>query len=340
MTSTSSRSADAGTLRAQAAALRRFTRFYTRRLGLLGDALLDSGYSMTQSRLLWEIAHRTSPSAGELARALALDPGYVSRALAALQRAGLLRKAADPGDRRQRVLTLTRAGHSVIASLERASQRQAEQALATLPVHARGALVDAMATVERSLEPLDATAPGTAPSAGPPAGRGAPYLLRPPRPGDYGHVISRQGALYAAEYGWDATFEALVAEIVAKFIRRYDARHERCWIAERDGAVVGSVFLVRQSARVGQLRLLYVEPAARGLGIGARLVAECIDEARRVGYRRLVLWTNDVLVSARRIYEAAGFRLASEERHHSFGKDLVGQYWALDLAAVTKRAGA
>lgn len=322
---------DHRSLQSDAAALRRFSRFYTRRLELLGERLLGSGFSLTQSRLLWELAHRSRPTPGELARALALDAGYVSRQLTALQRNGLLRKEPSSDDRRSSVLALTRAGRTAIERLEPASQRQAEATLAGVPAPQRRALVDAMDRIEQLLDPTEAA--DEVARAGVPRGAPAAWLLRPPRAGDLGHVVARHGELYATEYGWDITFEALVAEIVAKFVRDFDAQRDCCWIAERAGERVGSVFLVRQSARVGKLRLLYVEPSARGLGIGARLVEECIAQARRVGYRRLTLWTNDVLVSARRIYQAAGFELVSSEPHHSFGKDLTGEYWSLDLAA-------
>ncbi len=322
----------------QIAAVRAFTRFYTRQLGLLGKELHDSGFSLTQARVLYELAHASGLAPGELSRQLGLDAGYMSRLVGALQRRGLVRKTGASDDRRRSELALTRAGRAAFATLDRASQDTAAQALEPLSAADRSRLVDAMATVQRL---LGSAGVGAAQNAVTAAAAGAPapaptaapaYLIRPPRPGDWGMVISRQGALYASEYGWDDSFEALVAEIVARFVRRYDPKHERCWIAEKDGQMVGSIFLVRQSVRVGKLRLLYVDASARGLGIGARLVDECIAEARRIGYRKLTLWTNDVLVSARRIYQAQGFVLVKEEHHSSFGKDdLVGQHWDLQL---------
>jgi DNA-binding MarR family transcriptional regulator/GNAT superfamily N-acetyltransferase len=297
-------------------AVRRFNRFYTQRIGVLEEGLLKSPFSLAQVRVLYELAHRERPTAAALARDLGLDQAYLSRILARFEKEGLIARAASASDGRQTEVSLTESGLATFAPLERATDQAVAAMLSRLSPVDRDRLLSAMARIEALL--------------GEPNGH-APFVIRGARPGDYGWVVSRQGVLYAAEYGWDETFEALVAEIVAAFIRNFDPGREGCWLAERGGEVVGSVFLVREPDAVGKLRLLYVEPEARGLGIGRRLVAECIAAARRAGYGKLTLWTNDILVSARRIYEAAGFRLASEERHHSFGKDLVGQFWELVL---------
>lgn len=299
------------------AAVRRFNRFYTRHVGALNEGLLDSPFSLAEMRVIYELAQRDGLSGAELCRDLGLDPGYLSRMVKGLERRGLLERTPSPTDGRERRLALTPAGRAAFAPLDRASSEEVAAVLAPLAASDQERLVRAMATIERLLSVR--------------AERRAAYVIRAPRAGDYGTIIGRQGALYSQEYGWDATFEALVAEIVASFIRSLDADRERCWIADRDGEVVGSVFVVRASDHVAKLRLLYVDAAARGLGIGARLVDECIRFARQAGYTTLTLWTNDVLVAARRIYEAAGFVLTGEERHHSFGKDLVGQTFELRL---------
>jgi DNA-binding MarR family transcriptional regulator/GNAT superfamily N-acetyltransferase len=299
------------------AAVRRFSRFYTRQLGLLGEGLLESEFSLTESRVLYELAHQDGLTATALGRDLGLDTGYLSRILKKFEARGLLARAQSESDARQSILTLTPAGRAAFEPLNHASRAQ----LATMLCQLRGGELDeltrAMATVETLLGRSEAAA--------------APVILRPHQVGDIGWVARRQGMLYAQEYGWDDTFEALVAEIGAKFIRAFDPKRERAWIAERDGAIIGSVFVVKESDEVAKLRLLYVEPAARGLGLGRRLVGECIRFARARGYRTLTLWTNDILTAARRIYVEAGFTLVAEEKHHSFGKDLVGQNWALAL---------
>jgi DNA-binding MarR family transcriptional regulator/GNAT superfamily N-acetyltransferase len=299
------------------AAVRRFSRFYTRLLGLLQEGYLASPFSLTQVRVLYELARREDPTAGELARDLGLDAGYLSRILGDFERRGLVERRRSKADGRQVLLRLSEHGWEAFTPLDRRSHDEVGALLDRLPESEQQRVVEAMGIIERLL--------GAQPEPR------APYILRPPLPGDLGWVVQRHGALYAREYGWDETFEALVAEIVAKFLRTYDPRRERCWIAEKDGTSVGAVFCVRRSPTVAQLRLLLVEPEARGLGIGRRLVDECIRFARAAGYRKMMLWTNDVLVSARRIYEAAGFRLVEEERHHSFGRDLVGQNWELKL---------
>lgn len=299
-------------------AVRAFTRFYTRQIGLLDESLLKSAFSLSESRVLYELAHRDGLTASGLARDLGLDPGYLSRMLTRLEEQGLLARTSSPEDARQSLLALTPAGRKAFAPLDKGSRRQVAAMLAGLAAPDQARLVAAMQTVQRLL-------------GGEPAEPKVPYILRDLQPGDIGWVIRRHGMLYAQEYGWDDTFEGFVAEIAGEFVKSRDAKRERCWIAERDGEIVGSVFLMRQSDAVAKLRLLYVEPSARGLGIGARLTEECIRFARAKGYKTLTLWTNDILVSARRIYQAAGFKLVKSERHHSFGKDLVGQNWDLIL---------
>jgi DNA-binding MarR family transcriptional regulator/GNAT superfamily N-acetyltransferase len=301
----------------QIAQVRRFSRFYTRQIGLLEEGLLNSEFSLTEVRVLYELAYRVGLTAADLARELALDTGYLSRILKRFEARGLIERSPAQEDGRQMVLALTDAGRAVFAPLDQASANQVAVMLAKLTAGDRQLLVRALRTVERLL--------GDSPEPR------VPYILRPHQPGDIGWIAHRQGLLYAQEYGWDETFEALVAEIAAAFVKTYDPKRERCWIAERENEIVGSVFLVRQSDEIAKLRLLYVEPSARGLGIGRRLVDECIGFARAKGYKTLTLWTNDVLVSALNIYKAAGFRLVKEEEHHSFGKDLVGQNWDLDL---------
>lgn len=301
---------------ASVTAIRGFNRFYTRRIGVLQQGLLDSEFSLAEARVLYELAHREQLTASELVRELGLDAGYLSRILRTFQQRGLLSRKPAPQDARQSLLTLTPKGRKAQAVLEERSDRQVGAMLEPLGEGARSRLVQAMRAIEDLL-----------------GGGGArrPYLLRTHQPGDLGWIVQRNAALYAQEYGWDGSYEALVAEIVAGFIREFDASCERCWIAERDGERLGSVMLVRRSADEAQLRLLLVEPAARGQGVGRRLVEECVRHARACGYRSLMLWTNDVLAAARRIYQACGFELVSEEKHHSFGKDLVGQVWRLQL---------
>jgi len=267
--------------------------------------------------VLYELAHRARPTASELGQTLGLDAGYLSRILAGFASRGLVGRRPSPSDGRRSLLRLTAKGRRAFASLDRRSQDETAALLAPLAAGEQGRLVGALQTVERLL--------GGAPAAG------GSCVLRPPRPGDIGWVVHRHALLYAREYGWDERFEALVAGIAAKFMARHDPARECFWIAERDGEIVGSVLLVRQSRTVAKLRLLLVEPAARGHGIGARLVDECIRFARQAGYRRIMLWTNDVLEAARRLYEKAGFRLLRAEPHHSFGHGLVGETWVLAL---------
>jgi len=305
-------------LERRVAAIRRFNRFYTKQIGVLRGGLLKSPFSLTEVRVLYELAHREAPTATELGQELGLDAGYLSRILSGLARRRLVQKTTSEADGRQSLLSLTKQGREAFAALDVRASDEIRAMLKDVAAPEQGRLVEAMHTIEGVL--------GAAPE------KRAPYLLRPPQPGDMGWVIHRHGALYAQEYGWDERFEALVAGIVANFAHHHDPKRERCWIAEKDGAIVGSVFLVERRKTVGQLRLLLVEPSARGLGIGQRLVGECIRFARQVGYRKVVLWTNDVLHAARRIYEKAGFRLVHQQPNDSFGHDLVEQDWELTLS--------
>ena len=300
-------------------AIRAFNRFYTRQIGVLDEHLLATGFSLAEARLLYELAARDRVSAADLARELSLDPGYLSRLLAAFAKRKLIVREPSPGDGRLALVSLTRRGRDAFGPLDARSSEAVAEMIAPLSEADRKRLVAGMVAIRSALGDT------------PPRPAAAPIVLRGHQPGDIGWVIHRQGKLYAEEYGWDETYEALVAEILAAFVKNFDAKRERSWIAEMEGAVVGSLFLVRQSDDVAKLRLLYVEPSARGLGLGSRLVEECIAFARGKGYRLLTLWTNDVLASARRIYEGHGFRLVSQGRHKSFGKDLVGQTWELTL---------
>jgi DNA-binding MarR family transcriptional regulator/GNAT superfamily N-acetyltransferase len=293
------------------AAVRRFNRFYTSKIGVLH--YLGSDFSLGEVRVLYELAHRADPpTATELCGVLGVDAGYLSRLLRGFERRRLITRTRSDVDGRRSHLALTAAGRAAFAPLGARSHDEIAALLAPLAEPDRVRLVEAMATIEGILGGADRT---------------PPFTLRPHRPGDMGWVVQRHGALYAEEFGWDERFEALVATIVARFIERYDPACERCWIAEKDGARVGSVFLVRRSRTVAQLRLMLVEPKARGLGVGTRLVAECERFARESGYRSIVLWTQSVLLAARHIYEAAGYRLTRKERHTSFGHDLVGETW-------------
>lgn len=301
------------------AAFRRFNRFHTRLVGALNDRLLASDYSLPQVRILYEIANAppdAPPSARELGGILRMDTGYLSRVVSRLEGEGLIERTPSPENAKRLALTLTPSGREVFAGLNAASAEEVVTLLAPLSEANRRQLVGAMRRIRRLLG--DTSNDRT-------------FILRDPAPGDLGWITHRHGALYAEEYGWDWTFEALVAEIVGQFAKDFIPGKERCWVAELDGEIVGSVFVVRQDDETAKLRLLYVDPAARGLGLGRRLVDECVRFARASGYKRMVLWTNDVLASARRIYQAAGFKLIEEEPHHSFGKDLVGQFWGRDL---------
>jgi len=289
-------------------AARRFNRFYTRKIGVLHEGAYRSPFSLTEVRVLYELAHRDNATATALGRDLGLDAGYLSRILRGFERRGLVLKTRSVADGRQSHLSLTAQGRRVFAPLNARSHDEVAAMLGGLSPDAQARVVDAMQTIERLLGD----------HAEPPA----PCVLRPPQPGDLGWVVHRHGA---------EEFEALVAEIVAHFVQRYNAKRERCWIAERDGEAVGSVFLVERSQTVAQLRLLLVEPKARGSGLGTRLVDECVRFARQAGYRKVTLWTQSELSAARRLYKAAGFRVTRKEKNHSFGKDLVSETWELDL---------
>lgn len=304
---------------AHVATVRRFNRFYTKQIGILHEGVLRSPFSLAETRVLYEIANGTDVSAHALADALRLDPGYLSRILRRFQASGLIRRTPSAEDGRRSLLTLTDKGRRTFATLDARQNDDVAALLARVPVADRHRLVEAMRTIETLL------------------GAGAkdssePYILRPHQPGDMGWITYRHGVLYSQEYGYDEHFEALVAKIVSEFIEHYDPARERCWVAERRGEIVGSVFLVKKSATVAKLRLLYVEPSARGLGIGSRLVDECVRFARRARYRKITLWTQSELRAARHLYEKAGFELVAEEPHRSFSRDdLVAETWELKL---------
>ncbi len=298
-------------------AVRRFNRFFTRRIGVLREGLLHSPYSLTEARILFELAQRDNLTASDLCRDLGLDPGYLSRILARFEQQGLMDRARSENDGRQRLLRLTPAGEEAFALLDKRSHDEVLEMLNDLTEEDQRRLLKAMHTIESMLDRDFKFS--------------EPFFLRQHEPGDMGWVTHRHGVLYAQEYGWDERFEALVAQIVADFINNYNPARERCWIAEMNGEIVGSAFVVQASETVAKLRLLLVEPKARGLGLGSRLVQECIRFARRSGYQKLTLWTNDVLLAARHIYEKMGFTLVAREAHHSFGHDLVGETWELDL---------
>ncbi|GAC1514286.1 MAG: helix-turn-helix domain-containing GNAT family N-acetyltransferase [Gemmatimonadaceae bacterium] len=311
---------EGGGVRAQIGAVRRFNRFYTERIGPATGGLLDDTLSLAEVRVLSELAQREQLTARTLSDDLGLDPGYLSRILRRFETDGLLTRQPSEADRRQQLLTLTKHGHAVFRDRETRQQKEVADLLREIPASDRPRLLAAMRDVESLLGATNERAP-------------TPSTLRPPRAGDLGWVVHMHGVLYAKEFGWDESFEALVAQVVADFVRLRDRARDRCWIVEKDGGPVGCVFVVKHPEREGvaQLRLLLVDPAVRGLGIGRRLVDECIRFARHAGYRTLTLWTNNVLVAARTLYEDAGLRMVAEERHHSFGHDLVGQTWEMTL---------
>jgi DNA-binding MarR family transcriptional regulator/GNAT superfamily N-acetyltransferase len=299
-------------------AIRHFNRFYTRQIGVLQQGLLESPYSLTEVRLLYELSHRRRAIATELSLELGLDAGYLSRILGKFEKRGWIHSEPVSTDRRQTLHSLTRKGSATLAPLEQRSNQQVQQMLAKISSDSQRQLVHAMQRIEQILAPEH--------------NRPESYLLRPHQPGDMGWIVYRHGVLYSEEYRYDERFEALVAEIAAEFIQNFDAGRDRCWIAEKNGERVGSVLLVRKSASVAKLRVLLVEPSARGMGIGKRLVEECVRFARQVGYRKVVLWTQSELKSARRIYEQAGFQLVNQEPHHAWGRqDLVAETWELKL---------
>jgi DNA-binding MarR family transcriptional regulator/GNAT superfamily N-acetyltransferase len=301
------------------AAFRRFNRVYTRFIGTLDEAFLHSDFTLSEARILYELATRNAPKASELAESLGIDPGFLSRVLSKFERSGLLRKKASAKDARYAELLLTARGRSAFEKLNKLSQDQATSILSSLPLPSRSELIHCMQSVERLLSKSDAAR--------------TPFVLRPHRIGDMGWVVYSEAVGYAEQFGWDASFEALVAKIAQEFIANFDPARERCWIAELDGQHVGHIFLVKHPTEPGtaKLRLLFVDRSARGRGLGKTLVNECIRFARTAGYRKVVLWTQSILASAHRIYQTAGFRLVKEEPHRSFGHDLIGQEWELKL---------
>jgi DNA-binding MarR family transcriptional regulator/GNAT superfamily N-acetyltransferase len=311
--------------------MRRFNRFYTRQIGLLEEGLLNSPFSLTEVRTLYELAHRDQSTAGELCKELGLDAGYLSRILRRFEKPGWIEKKQSPTDARQSLLRLTKEGQKAFKPLEARSSDQVRAIIGSLPPSQQDGLISAMETIESILNPdLEKQAP-----VGIIAGRkneNRTFALRPHKPGDMGWVVHRHGVLYSEEYRYDDRFEALVAEIVAEFIANYNPARERCWMAESHGQIVGSVFLVEKSKKVAKLRLLLVEPSARGMGIGKRLVAECVRFARKTGYKTMMLWTQSELTAARKIYQQAGFQLVGEKTHDSWGrKNLVAETWSLKL---------
>lgn len=305
------------TLAARAEHVRAFNRFYTRKIGLLGNGLLDSPYSLTEVRLLYELAQQDGLTPTWLSQQLGLNLGYVSRVLRGFKQRGWLRERASESDGRQTLLSLSAAGRKAFVPLNQASHDEAAALLNTLPPAKQQQLLAAMHTISEVLGESSAAS--------------EPYLIRTHRPGDLGWMVMRHGALYAQEFGWSEEFEGFVAEIAAHFLKHYDPACERFWIAEQHGENVGCVALVKQSKTVAKLRVLLVEPSARGLGIGKRLTQECEHFARQAGYKKIMLWTNRNLAAARAIYQKAGYQLIAEEAHHSFGKDLTGETWELVL---------
>ena len=330
------------------AAFRSFNRSYTRFLGTLNNHYLSTEYSLAEGRVLYELAtRRPTPHAKEIAETLGLDPGYLSRILRKLERAGLVARATASNDRRASNLALTARGRAAIQTLNDRADRQAQEALGKLSPLQREQFANALSTIEatislpsssapESLSPLvpQSPSPLVPQSLSPLVPQSPAIVLRTHRPGDMGMIVHLEGAGYVEQFGWDNTFEAMAARIVADFLANFNETRERCWIAEREGVHLGHIFLVRHPEQPGtaKLRLLYVDPAARGLGLGAKLVDECVRFSRVAGYSKITLWTQSILTAAHRIYQAAGFRLVKEEPHHSFGKDLVGQTWELDLA--------
>ena len=301
------------------AAVRRFNRFYTQHLGVLRDGYLDSPFSLTQARVLYEIRERGKgtgqTTATEIGRDLGLDAGYLSRLVAQFEKSGLIRKERSPSDGRQSFLSITAMGRKAMDLLEQRTVRQVGDVLHRLSDPEQDRLVCAMRAVERMIAPEAPAKPEIA--------------LREPKPGDLGWIVARHGTLYAEEYGWGENFEGLCAQIVAEFAANYDARRERCWIAEMDGENVGSVFLVKDTDEIARIRLLLVDPVARGCGLGTRLTDECVRFAKAAGYRGITLWTHSVLTAARHVYSKAGFTLTSSEKRKSFGKQVVSEIWDL-----------
>jgi DNA-binding MarR family transcriptional regulator/GNAT superfamily N-acetyltransferase len=303
----------------QVNAIRAFNRFYTRKIGVL-DGMASSPFSLAEARVLYELANRRQPTATDIRKELGLDAGYMSRMLRDFERRKFVLRERSKTDERQRFLSLTSKGRSAFAPLDARSNRDVAAMLEDLSPSEREQLVDSVQTVRRLLGGI--------------AEAKTSYLLRPHQPGDLGWIVHRQAILYADEYGWDGTYEALAAEIVAQFIKNYDPKRERAWVAEKDGERVGAAFVAKGSEQIVRLRLLHVERQARGLGIGKRLVEECIRFARQAGYQKITLWTQSILHAARHIYKKAGFQIVHEEKHHSFGKDLTAETWELNLTTT------
>lgn len=302
-------------------AFRQFNRFWTRLIGTLNEGLLSTNYGLAEARVIYEVATRSAANASDIADALGMDPAYLSRMLGKFETAALLKRRVSKQDNRRADLILTRRGRVAFRTLDKLSQKQARGILDALSLSDRDQLIRSMKAIEEILAKDALQRPA--------------FVLRPHRPGDMGWVVHREAAVYAEEYGWDETFEALAARIVADFITNFDPRRERCWIAEIDGQPAGHIFLVKDpdNPDTAKLRLLLVESNARGKGLGQVLVNECIRFARASGYRKITLWTQSILVAAHRIYERAGFHLVKEEPHHSFGRDLIGQTWELEVSA-------
>ena len=296
------------------AAIRRFNRFYTREIGVLDGNLLQTGFSLTEARIIYELAQAPEIAAKEIGKKLNLDRGYLSRLLRSFQRKRLISRKTDKADKRRSHLSLTEKGRTTFAQLDRRSSQAAKGMIADLPPGAVNALLGAMETIQGVLA-KNSTTPD--------------YVLRRDRVGDLGHIASRQGLIYEQEYGWDKTYEALAAKILSEFVGRNDAVNERAWIAESHGTILGSVYLMKEDTETARLRLLYVEPLARGIGLGKKLVSECTAFAREAGYKRIVLWTQNTLTAARKLYVGEGYQLMKQEPHYSFGKDLVGETWEL-----------
>jgi DNA-binding MarR family transcriptional regulator/GNAT superfamily N-acetyltransferase len=305
--------------------VRHFNRFYTREIGLLAEHLPGSPLSLTEARVLYELAHATEPAAADIIRTLRMDKAHASRIIARFRRAGWVKSRASPQHGRRKLLALTASGMKLFRRLNEGTQAQIESLIAPLAGAARRRLSSGLRQVQDALQPNPAS--------------GSEVRLRALRAGDLGLIAHRQAVLYQREYGWDWTFEGLLCRIVGEFAANFDPAREDAWVAELRGEIIGSVFLVKETGRTAKLRLLYVEPAARGLGVGTRLVHQCIARARQLGYESMVLWTHDVLAAARHIYEAAGFTLQQQEQRHSFGKSVTSQIWKLDLAATTRGSG-
>jgi DNA-binding MarR family transcriptional regulator/GNAT superfamily N-acetyltransferase len=309
------------------ATVRRFNRFYTRQIGVLRKTYLDSPYSLGEARVLYEIWRNRSTTARDIGRALDIDAGYLSRVLRNFEKRGLIQRKASKNDARQNLLTLSPRGHSAFAPLEQRSQRATAAMLGKLEAADQARLIAAMTTIETLLD-------GDSSPGGDSQAQSADdqnYILRAPRPGDFGWMVKRHAELYAQEYQWTDPFEGLCAQIVADFANKYDTKRERCWIAEIGGDNVGCVFLANETATIARIRLLLVDPKARGLGLGAKLTDECIKFARKTGYKKITLWTHSVLTAARHIYEKAGFKLMRSEKHHSWGRPVVSEHWDLEL---------